>query len=138
MTISGIRISDRLRQEREAHRRTIEKLTERLQRLGAPASPAYEEAFDWVEKRMADLTEDARVAGEASTQAAFWRSRAIELGADPNEYKLPVCALHGKQHKCLYCCICFKPLTPEECAVDNAGQKWDCCPGECAREAGLT
>lgn len=31
--------------------------------------------------------EDADDAGEASTQAAFWRQRAIELGADEAEYR---------------------------------------------------
>lgn len=55
----------------------------------------------------------------------------------------PVCVLHGKrwsEHeggRCLYCCICFKALTPEECVMDSAGQKWDVCKGECAREAGI-
>ncbi len=30
----------------------------------------------------------------------------------------PVCIIHGKkrsEHVCLYCCLCFKILTPEEC-----------------------
>jgi hypothetical protein len=55
----------------------------------------------------------------------------------------PVCAIHGKkwsEHeggKCLYCCICFKPLTPDECAVDSDGQKWDVCKGDCAQAAGV-
>jgi hypothetical protein len=45
----------------------------------------------------------------------------------------PVCAFHGKrwsEHeggRCLYCCICFDPLTPEECHVDEAGDRWDVC-----------
>lgn len=30
--------------------------------------------------------EDARDVGEASAQAAFWRKRAIDLGADPEGY----------------------------------------------------
>lgn len=55
----------------------------------------------------------------------------------------PVCLIHGKpwsEHKdgrCLYCCICFSPLEPDECAVDTDGVKWDVCKGECAREAGV-
>lgn len=45
----------------------------------------------------------------------------------------PFCALHGKRQsdheggRCLYCCLCFKPLTPDECAADSDGQKWDVC-----------
>jgi hypothetical protein len=45
----------------------------------------------------------------------------------------PVCLFHGKrwsEHeggRCLYCCLCFKTLTPDECAVDADGQKWDMC-----------
>lgn len=35
------------------------------------------------------------------------------------------------------CCICFDPLTPETCAVDVDGVKWDTCPGQCAQEAGI-
>lgn len=55
----------------------------------------------------------------------------------------PVCAIHGKRQsehdggRCLYCCICFRPLTPEECAVDAEGSKWDVCDGTCAVEAGI-
>ena len=56
----------------------------------------------------------------------------------------PYCAHHGKrmsEHEggfCLYCCICFKPLTPDECATDDEGQKWDVCrEGLCAEEAGI-
>jgi hypothetical protein len=59
----------------------------------------------------------------------------------------PVCAIHGKrwsEHpggRCLYCCICFRPLEPEQCATDSLGQKWDVCAGwltgPCATEAGL-
>lgn len=42
----------------------------------------------------------------------------------------PVCLVHGKrmsQHRCLYCCLCFKSLTPEECNVREDGQKEDVC-----------
>jgi len=42
----------------------------------------------------------------------------------------PTCLMHGKkmsEHICLYCCLCFKDLKPEECAVDKNGQKWDMC-----------
>lgn len=33
------------------------------------------------------LEADARDAGEASMQAAFWRARAIELGASEDEWR---------------------------------------------------
>jgi hypothetical protein len=36
-----------------------------------------------------------------------------------------------------FCEICFTQLTPDTCVVDHAGQKWDICPGECARAAGI-
>lgn len=45
----------------------------------------------------------------------------------------PVCAFHGKrwsEHeggRCLYCCICFTSLTPDECATGSDGVKWDIC-----------
>lgn len=42
----------------------------------------------------------------------------------------PVCLIHGKrisEHHCLYCCLCFKPLTPEECNVRQDGMKEDVC-----------
>jgi len=35
------------------------------------------------------------------------------------------------------CAICFNQLTPELCAEDTDGQKWDLCKGECARQAGM-
>lgn len=49
----------------------------------------------------------------------------------------PVCFLHGKrwsEHeggRCLYCCLCFKALTPEECNTLPDGSKEDVCI-ECA------
>lgn len=42
----------------------------------------------------------------------------------------PVCLVHGKrksEHHCLYCCLCFKSLAPDECWTDEEGQKWDVC-----------
>jgi hypothetical protein len=53
----------------------------------------------------------------------------------------PVCVMHGKrmsEHVCLYCCICFADLTPEQCASDEHGNKFDVCEGNCARQAGLS
>jgi hypothetical protein len=56
----------------------------------------------------------------------------------------PVCAIHGKrwsEHlygRCLYCCICFKPLTPEICAKDKDGNPYDVCIGDCAIKADIT
>ncbi len=53
----------------------------------------------------------------------------------------PVCLFHGKrrsEHDCLYCEICYRSdLTPDDCAVDEQGQKWSVCKGQCAREAGI-
>lgn len=55
----------------------------------------------------------------------------------------PVCAIHGKPlsvhegGRCLYCCICFTPLIPDECATDSSGDKWDVCKGTCATQAGV-
>lgn len=37
----------------------------------------------------------------------------------------------------LMCCICFSGLTPEQCAVDAEGQKWDVCKGICSIDAGI-
>lgn len=36
-----------------------------------------------------------------------------------------------------FCEVCFSQLTPETCVVDTGGVKWDICPGECARQAGI-
>jgi hypothetical protein len=35
------------------------------------------------------------------------------------------------------CEICFSGLTPEKCAEDLEGVKWDVCKGECAKDAGI-
>ena len=46
----------------------------------------------------------------------------------------PICILHAKkmsEHVCLYCCLCFKDLTPEECHIREDGRKEDVCE-ECA------
>jgi hypothetical protein len=53
----------------------------------------------------------------------------------------PVCAMHGKrwsEHeggRCLYCCQCFKSLTPEECSVLPDGSRVDVCVPCALREA---
>lgn len=45
----------------------------------------------------------------------------------------PFCLHHGKrmsEHElgyCLYCCLCFKILTPDECNVRADGKKEDVC-----------
>lgn len=50
----------------------------------------------------------------------------------------PVCLIHGlkwSEHKggrCLYCCLCFKPLTPEECHALPGGVLEDVCK-DCAK-----
>lgn len=46
----------------------------------------------------------------------------------------PVCLFHGKrrsEHHCLYCCLCFKTLTVEECHQLPDGTREDVCD-ECA------
>jgi len=46
----------------------------------------------------------------------------------------PVCIIHGKRHSehlCLYCCMCYKPLTIEECHVYSNGTRENICE-ECA------
>lgn len=53
----------------------------------------------------------------------------------PDEPIDPVCLIHGKrmsEHDCLYCCLCFEPLTPEQCHVLSDGTKEDVCK-ECAK-----
>lgn len=37
----------------------------------------------------------------------------------------------------MFCEICFNGLTPDLCAEDTDGVKWDICRGECARQAGI-
>lgn len=42
----------------------------------------------------------------------------------------------------LICCICYSGLTPEQCAVDTSGQRWDVCSlkhnsENCAAQAGI-
>ncbi|KKM23230.1 hypothetical protein LCGC14_1617260, partial [marine sediment metagenome] len=42
----------------------------------------------------------------------------------------PYCIIHGKrmsEHNCLYCCLCWTSLTPEECNVRSDGKKEDVC-----------
>ena len=54
----------------------------------------------------------------------------------------PVCLHHGKkmsEHElgfCLYCCLCFKTLTIEECNVLDDGKKEDVCK-PCAKKEKL-
>lgn len=46
----------------------------------------------------------------------------------------PVCLIHGEklnEHLCLYCCVCFKPLTLHECHRLPNGELEDMCL-ECA------
>ena len=51
-----------------------------------------------------------------------------------------ICLVHGKKmstHHCLYCCLCFKPLTPEKCNVLEDGTKEDVCKSCAAKEQTL-
>ena len=64
--------------------------------------------------------------------ASGWK-RAFEAGSVSADLD-PVCLVHGmpmSEHVCLYCCLCFKRMTPEECHMDERGDKWDVCD-ECA------
>jgi len=48
----------------------------------------------------------------------------------------PTCLVHGKklsEHACLFCCLCFSDLKPEECNVLPDGTKEDVCK-ECAAQ----
>ena len=48
----------------------------------------------------------------------------------------PTCAFHGRlwsEHVCLYCCLCFRTLTVEECHLRSDGQREDVC-NECAAD----
>ena len=45
-----------------------------------------------------------------------------------------ICLIHGKkmsEHDCLYCCLCFKPLTIEQCHLLPNGKREDVC-NDCA------
>lgn len=46
----------------------------------------------------------------------------------------PICTIHGQrmsEHTCLYCCLCFTTLTPDQCAINKGGEKENVC-SECA------
>jgi hypothetical protein len=46
------------------------------------------------------------------------------------------CSMHGRkrsEHMCLFCCLCFEDLTPEECNVRDNGALEDVCK-PCAEE----
>jgi hypothetical protein len=53
----------------------------------------------------------------------------------------PTCAFHGKKasehefDRCLYCCLCFKTLTVEECHLLPDGKREDVCKDCAAWEA---
>lgn len=47
----------------------------------------------------------------------------------------PTCLIHGlkmSKHQCLFCCLCFKTLTVDECHVLPDGTKEDVC-NDCAQ-----
>ena len=49
----------------------------------------------------------------------------------------PTCLMHGKkmsEHTCLYCCLCYKDLTLEECNVTRDGKREDVCVSCAKRE----
>lgn len=62
--------------------------------------------------------------------------KKTNVGGTGEEPIDPVCLAHGKkmsEHQCLFCCMCFKDLTPEECNVLPSGDKEDVCK-ECAED----
>jgi hypothetical protein len=56
----------------------------------------------------------------------------------------PTCAFHGKrwsEHeggRCLYCCLCFKTLTYEECHELPDGTREDVCDECAAKESAFS
>lgn len=51
----------------------------------------------------------------------------------------PVCLIHMKkrsEHDCLYCCLCFKSITPDECHIRHDGSREDVCL-PCAKEEAI-
>jgi len=64
------------------------------------------------------------------------RSEAINKINKPFDY---TCIIHGKKmsehppYGCLYCCLCFCDLTPDQCHVRPDGKKEDVC-NQCAEE----
>jgi hypothetical protein len=74
--------------------RHVEALREALRECarlsGADLSggfPTWPELPTFAVQSVAELREDYSDAGEASMQAAFWRARAVELGASETEYR---------------------------------------------------
>jgi len=53
----------------------------------------------------------------------------------------PICLHHGKRQseheggRCLYCCMCFRVLTPDECHVTADGMREDVCEACAEMEA---
>lgn len=53
----------------------------------------------------------------------------------------PVCLIHGlawREHaggRCLFCCLCFRELTVEECHVQADGTRIDVCDDCAAKES---
>ena len=50
------------------------------------------------------------------------------------------CLIHGKkmsEHDCIYCCLCFKSLTLEQCHLLSNGKREDVCNECAARETKL-
>ena len=61
---------------------------------------------------------------------------------DDNELQIPsdiICSMHGlplSGHDCLYCCLCFRDLTLDECNLTDDGRREDVCL-ECALNEGV-
>jgi hypothetical protein len=61
---------------------------------------------------------------------------ALSLVLPMSEKCDPVCLIHGMEmsaHDCLYCVLCFKPLTVKQCAYLPNGKREDVCI-ECAMD----
>ena len=52
----------------------------------------------------------------------------------------PTCLFHGKKHSehhCLFCCLCYKALTIEECHLLPTGEREDVCETCAKHEADM-
>ena len=77
-----------------------------------------------------------KVPWEKVTSADEAAEKAIKTYKKAPPIVDPICIVHGKkmsEHDCLYCCLCFKSLTPEECSTDENGQKQNVCE-KCASD----
>lgn len=73
----------------------------------------------------------------AKWRGSLWLAHERLFAAAPLAPHDPICLIHGlpaSQHDCLYCCLCFKPLTPAQCHVLPNGSREDVCEACAAAE----